>query len=290
MTSAAIALVLCSTFMHAGWNLLARGQPSPPRFFLRMLGFTALVGFLPAAVSEAAAASLPPKAWACVLGSGLCCGVYYLFLGRAYQSLDFTVAYPVTRALPVLLVGLGDLLRGREVTPLGWLALLLVALGCSLVPLRSLRDLALRSYLHRTTAWMLLAAAGTAGYTLLDKVASEVVRQGPASAARYGYFFCLTSWAAYALFLRLFGPGKPDPGPARWRIPALGAILQFGAYWLVLWAYQLTPQASYILAFRQFSIVLGVAAGLYLYREKPLPVRLLGTSLLTCGLLLIAFL
>lgn len=282
-----ITLVLCSTFMHAGWNLLARRQRSETAFFKRMLTVTALVGFVPAVLSEMQARSLTPTAWACVVGSGCCCGAYYLFLARAYESSDFTVAYPVARALPVLFVGVGDVLRGRHLTPMGWLGMSLVACGCLFIPLHSFRDFAVRRYLNRTTLWMLLTAMGTVGYTLLDKVASEVVQQGPATAARYGYVFFLISGVSYAVFLKVFKAEKQNPNHVGWKLPALAACMNFGAYWLVLWAYQLSPQASYIVAFRQFSIVIGTVLAFAIYKERGLIVRLAGTSLLTSGLVII---
>jgi len=287
MNPLVVALVLCSTFMHAGWNLLARRQRSETAFFKRMLTAIVLIGFVPAVLSEMQARSLTPMAWACVAGSGCCCGAYYLFLARAYESSDFTVVYPVARALPVLFVGIGDVLRGKHLTPIGWLGILLVVCGCLLAPLHSFRDFAVRRYLNRTSLWMLLTAIGTTGYTLLDKVASEVVQQGPATAARYGYVFFLISGVAYAVFLKASKTDGQNPNSVGWKLPALAACMNFGAYWLVLWAYQLSPYASYIVAFRQFSIVIGTVLAFAIYKEQGLVVRLTGTFLLTSGLVLI---
>jgi len=248
---------------------------------------TVLVGFVPAVLSEMQARSLTPRAWACVVGSGCCCGAYYFFLARAYGSSDFTVVYPVARSLPVLFVGIGDVLRGRHLAPMGWLGILLVTCGCLLAPLHSFGDFAVRRYLNRASLWMLLTAMGTVGYTLLDKIASEVVQQGPATAARYGYVFFLISGVAYVVFLKVFKTGKQGSNSVGWKLPALAGCMNFGAYWLVLWAYQLSPHASYIVAFRQFSIVIGAVLAFAIYKEPGLVVRLVGTFLLTSGLVLI---
>ena len=64
--------------------------------------------------------------------------------------------------------------------------------------------------------------------------------------------------------------------------------MTFTAYWLILWTYQLTQRASYVVAFRQFSIVIGVVVAFLVYHEKGVAVRLTGTLLLTIGLVLIA--
>lgn len=287
MNPVAVGLILASAFMHAGWNLLARRGRCEAIFFSRLLLVIAAAGLVPAAVSELLARSLTPTAWACVLGSGACCGAYFFGLGRAYGSADFTVVYPVARALPVVLVALGDVLRGRVPTPAGWVGIALVVAGCLLAPLRSFRDFAPRRYFNRAGLWIALTALGTVGYTLLDKLAAETVTQGPATAARYGYVYYLVSFLAYSLLVRLFKPPQRSAGAVGWAEALLGAILNFGAYWLVLWAYQLVERAGYIVAFRQFSIVIGVILAFAIYKEPGRAVRLTGTFLILAGLILI---
>lgn len=283
-----VVIILISTFAHAGWNLLARNQRDDESFFSRMLLIIVAVGFLPAVSSEILVRSITLKAWLCVLGSGLFCGFYYFYLARSYKSLDFTTVYPIVRSLPILLIALGDVLRGRYPTPIGWLGMLLVTSGCFFAPLNSIRDFAIiRKYFNKKILWMSFAAVGTVGYTLLDKIASEVVKRGPATAARYGYMFFLISWLSYNMFHSIFKEEKESLDLIGWKIPFFASLLNFGAYWLVLWAFQLTRYASYITAFRQFSIVIGVILAFTIYKEKGLFVRLTGTFLITSGLVLI---
>jgi drug/metabolite transporter (DMT)-like permease len=288
MTLFPIILILISTFMHAGWNLIARFERSERVFYQKMLTFTLLVGFIPATLSEIQVQSMTPLAWVCVIGSGISASVYLFFLAKAFESSDFSVVYPVARSLPVLFVAFGDVLRGRILTEIGWLGLLLVAAGCVLVPLKSLKEIALHRYLNKTSLWMLLAAMGTVGYTMLDKIAAEVVQQGADTAFRYGYFYFAIQFFPYLGMMRVSGVKKQKPRPASWRLAIPAAILNFSAYWLVLWAYQLSPFASYILAFRQFSIVIGAVMAFILYKEQGVAVRLSGALMITSGLILIA--
>jgi len=288
MSPFVIALVLSSAFMHAGWNLLARYQRCETILFSRFLFIVAVVGFVPGIVSEILTRSLTVKAWICVTGSGFFCGLYYFSLARAYASSDFTVVYPVVRSLPVLLVAFGDVVRGRYPTTIGWVGMWLVVCGCFLAPLHSFRDIAVRSYFNRASLWMFIAAMGTVGFTLLDKIAAETVNQGPATAARYGYIFFLISWITYLVFLKMAKPKENKSGDVGWKLPFIAGCLNFGGYWLILWSYQLTQRASYIIALRQFSIVIGVILAFIIYKEKGLIVRLTGAFLLTCGLVLIA--
>jgi uncharacterized membrane protein len=57
---------------------------------------------------------------------------------------------------------------------------------------------------------------------------------------------------------------------------------------LILWAYQLSPVASYIVAFRQFSIIIGAVLAFILFKEKGFAVRISGALCITSGLILIA--
>jgi drug/metabolite transporter (DMT)-like permease len=288
-----VALVLCSALMHAAWNLLARRRAhagAETIFFARMLAVVALLGLLPIGLSEALTRSLTPKAWACAAGSGLCFGLYFYYLARAYSASDFTVVYPVARALPILFVAVGDVLRGRYPSAIGWTGILLVTAGCFLAPLHSLRDVGAHRYFNRASLWMLLAALGTTGFTLLDKIASEALRQqGPGTAVRYGYVLYLIAWAAYLALTGVFKTPKPLKTSVGWRTPVVGALLTFGGYSLVVWAYQMSRYATYILAFRQFSIVVGVILAFLIYRERGVVIRLAGTFSVTAGLVLIGF-
>jgi drug/metabolite transporter (DMT)-like permease len=255
-----------------------------------LLIVTSVVGFIPAVVSEFITRSMPPLAWLCVLGSGTAAAAYLFFMAKAFQTLDFSTVYPVVRALPVVLVAFADVARGRYLSPFGWMGVLLVAGGCLLVPLRSFKDISIKNYLNINSLWMVLAALGTVGYTMLDKVAAEVVQPGPWTAIRYGYFYFLISLFPYWGMLRASETTQVVRGSASWKLASLAALFQFGAYGLILWAYQLTPYASYVVAFRQFSIVLGSAAALLFYHEQGLVVRLSGALLITSGLVMIAVL
>ena len=290
MSSFVILIVLLSTFMHAGWNLLARFNHAERAFYYKMLVLTLFAGFIPAVWTEINTRSMTYLAWWCVLGSGICAALYLFFLARAYESSDFTVVYPVARALPVIFVALIDVARGRPLTLYGWLGILFVASGVILVPQRSFRDIRLQNYMTKASLWMLLAAMGTVGYTFLDKVAAETVQQSSATAARYGYFYFAISFFPYVGFMKLSRDAEKRDNPKDWKLAIPAALFGFGAYWLILWAYQLSPYASYIVAFRQFSIVIGAIFAFMIFKEQGVVVRLAGASLIVTGLILIAVL
>jgi drug/metabolite transporter (DMT)-like permease len=288
MNGAAILMVLTSTVMHAGWNLLAQRGHSQVAFFRRMLVLIAIAGLVPWTLGQWFVDPLAPKVWACAVSAGVCSGIYCLGLALAYEQAEFTVVYPVARSLPILALGIIDVLRSRHPTLLGWVGMSFVACGCFAAPLRAWSDFAWSRYANRASLAMLLASLGTVGYSLIDKIAAEAIQQGPASAAVYGYVLFVVIWVTFAGTLRLSRrPGSPSVLPA-WPTAGLGAVLCFCAYWLVLWAYQITERVSYVVAFRQFSIVIGVGLAVLLLKEHPSTLRVLATVLITIGLVMIA--
>lgn len=287
MTLNIIGLIFLSTFMHAGWNLLARYNHAERSFYQKMLAIATFVGFIPAVLSELKFPSMNAQAWICVSGSGIFAGLYLFFLARAYEDSDFTIVYPVARALPVLFVAFGDIVRGRTLTFLGWVGIFLVAAGCVIVPQKSLRDIRISNYYNRAGLWMFLAALGTVGYTILDKIGSESIPLGPISAAKYCYFYFAISYLPYLLLLRFFKPRKISNTTNEWVLAAIATMFGFSAYWLVIWAFQLSPYAGYIVAFRQFSIIIGAVIAFIIYKEGGIKVRLVGALSISLGLLLI---
>ena len=288
MSTAAIGLVLVSAFIHASWNVMARRSRAETKFIAGMLPFVAAVGFFPAAAGQVLTHAVSGRIWLYVSASGLCCAVYFHALGRAYESGDFTTVYPVARALPVLLVAVGDVFRGAFPSGMGWLGMALVVAGCIIAPLSRLRDLSWRQYLNRASLWMSLTGLGTVGYSILDKRGVELLRPGPLTAAIYCYFFYLFSFAGYALIVLLLPRGSSaDASGTSWWLPATAGVMSFVGYFLVLWAFQLVDRASYVVAFRQASLVIGVLMAFAMDRRERYFVRLLAVLVITAGLVLI---
>jgi len=274
--------------MHAGWNLLTKRQGTEGRFIDRMLCIVAVTGFIPAIWCELRDPVFDSVILGYVLGAGACCGLYYLFLVLGYKSGDFTFVYPVARSVPVLIIALADVVRGRNPSVGGWIGMLLILAGCLLAPHTKFSEIRLRKYFTRNTIWMLLTALCTVGYTLFDKAAAETVRHGGAGvAARYCYVFFTVSYAVYAVSARLVRVSRDEKTVPGWGWACVGCALNYLAYWLILWVYQLVERASYIVAFRQFSIVIGVVVAFAAFRERGVAVRITAAVAITAGLVLI---
>ncbi len=284
----AVGLVLASTVLHAGWNLLL-GARRDSFILLRITSLVGAVGIIPALITEVTGTSFSPAVWLCAAAAGAAMAIYDLGLTKGYQHGNFTVVYPVARALPILLVAVADAVLGHAPTRVAWVGMALVLVGCVVMPLESLRGFKFAAYFNRTMVWIVVTALGTVGYTLVDHTAANFFDAGPFTAARYGIYEFAFSAFFFAVILRMMRlPPSAVAGRRQWRQIALGALAMFGAYWLVLWSYQISPQASYVVALRQFSIVLGVVAGSFLFKEPARGLRISAAIAIAGGIGLIA--
>ena len=286
-----VSIILVSCLMHASWNLLARRRwGDAVGFFFRMNLWVALLGLAPAVAAQIRWGVLDAKAWLLCTLSAVCLASYYLFLGKGYEMADLSTVYPVARALPVLLVMLVDVIRGVVPTPLGILGVALVVAGCLMAPLKSFGDMSIRAYWNKASVWIILTAAGTTGYTVLDKLASETANAGEHGALFalvYGYFFFAISTVILGVYLRVFVRSlRIMEHFCRWDSVS-ASIFNAGSYILIIWMYQKVVQTSYLVAFRQFSIVVGVVFAFILFNEPGKIPRTCAAVLITIGLVIV---
>lgn len=288
MTPFAVTLVLISALMHAGWNMVLRNQRST-NMFLSMSIVLVVVALAPALLAELIAPSVIVPVWTQIVLGGCCLGIYYLGMTNSYRGGDFTVAYPLARALPVLIVACAELFLGTPPTLVGWIGILLIAGGSVILPLQSFRELHLARYWNRTTLWILLAAFAIAGYTITDSTALRELPKGLGFALRYNVFEAVVAGIVYVLILLVLRENAPLPSRlTEWWLPALAMFFVFGAYTLVLWAFQSDDKASYVIGLRQISIVFGVVAGAYVFRERGARLRIPAAVVITIGVMFVA--
>jgi drug/metabolite transporter (DMT)-like permease len=285
MSLFAIMLVLLSATIHAGWNLLAHSRQVNGNLFFLLHLITAIVGFLPVLIAELTGTSFPLSVWGLLILSGMFQALYFLGLTMGYRYGNFTVVYPVARALPVLFLAVVDISRNRVPSLLGWLGILLVTIGCLLAPLQSLRKITISAYWNRTTVWIIVIMCGTVGYTTVGKVAAELLPSGAGTAARYGVLEATFTLPFLWLFLKWVGePINKLEKLADWKWASIFALLIFCSYWLMLWAYQISPYISYLTALRQFSIVIGVVTASFIFKEPAPILRISAAIMITLGI------
>lgn len=288
MSLFSIVLVLVSAAMHAGWNLLVRDQRGV-NMFISITIVSALVLFPLTLAAEVLAPPVLGTVPLSILAGGALLAIYYFGMTRSYRGGDFTVAYPLARALPVLMVACVEVVLGEAPTVLGWVGILMIAAGSVVLPLQSLRELKISHYWNMTTAWILVTATGIAGYTVVDRAALRQLPNGLPFAVRYAVLEAVTGGVLYWVLLRAAGERIVLPATLKdWKLPAIATLFVYGSYSLILWAFQSDDRASYVIGLRQISIVLGVVGGAYLFRERGARLRIPAAMVIAVGVVLLS--
>ncbi len=299
MTPVAIILVTISAFVHAFWNLLSKRQNPSTAFFFVASAFAAICFSPLLLVYHDAFAFIPARVWVWLGLTSVFEAIYYIGLAGAYRHGDMSVAYPLARALPVILVALltATLGLGKPISLIGVAGILLVVIGCLTLPLHSMRHIQLANYLTACGLLAGLAALGTTGYTLVDNQALIDLRSAPGiglSQIEIAFFYLAMGSITISIVMGatiLLSSSERAELATVWRagkrMAFVTGLLIVGTYGLVLAAMEYAANVSYIAAFRQLSIPLGAVLGILVQRERAYPTKVAGIGILFAGLVLI---
>lgn len=257
-----VAICLLSAVLHAGWNAAVKSQHRPADVMTAQMVVGAVLG-LPALLWTGlpAAAALP---W--MAGSTCINLVIVTALLRAYGLLGFGTAYPVVRALSVMLVTpLATLLSGELLSLYGLLGIGLIVASLLLLAVGNRGP----AFVPRAALfWVALAGLATAGYVLCD--AQGVRRAG--SPLAYGFVVSATNAAAMVVFQGL--------AARRWRSAATHAAVALPiavastvSYLLILWVWSRAPIAP-ASALRDTSSIFAIVIAIVWLREPFTRLRL----------------
>ncbi len=298
MTITALVLVLISAFTHVGWNVLGK-RNHPTAAFLLMATLLGCLCLAPSLLFFGRALAVFPAAvWVWLGVTGFFQALYYVALAGAYRTGDMSVVYPLARSMPVALVACVSVLLGRR-AQLSLAALAgigLIIAGGFVLPLRRF-SVQWSDYRQVATAFALLAAVGTAGYSLVDDHALRLLRSAPglpvspvAVTLLYAFFEGLSS----ALWLTLWIVWRSARRAEVWDVARLhlgrawlaGFFIYLG-YTLVLVAMGFAANVSYVVAFRQISIPLGALVGVFALKEPCYRPKFAGVLIMFAGLVLV---
>jgi drug/metabolite transporter (DMT)-like permease len=299
MTAIGIGLLLASALVHVGWNLVGKRQHPSAAFLLvaNTLGFLCLAPIV--IVFRDALDAFPKSVWLWLTVTGFFQALYYAALAGAYRSGEMSVVYPLARSGAVVFVVLLNVLLGRggQLSGMALGGMALIVLGGLLLPLQSLGDMRLRHYLVPATLLALLAALGTAGYSIVDDEALRIARAAPGlpvgplvATALYSFFEGLTSslWLGVLVLARRQGRAELQEA---WRAQLWQAGLTgvgiYVAYTLVLVSMAFVTNVSYAVAFRQVSVPLGAVVGVLVLGDRPHLPKLVGVTAMFVGLVLV---
>jgi drug/metabolite transporter (DMT)-like permease len=299
MSSLAIGLLFVSALIHVGWNLIGKREHSSPAFLLvaNTLGFLCL---LPAVIVYWEAIGAFPRAvWGWLILTGLFQALYYAALASAYRTGELSLVYPLARSgAVVFVVFLNELLgRGGQLSGLALAGMTLIVLGAFLLPLQKLRDVQPAHYFAPATLLALLAAMGTAGYSIVDDWALRTLRGAPgltagplASTLVYSFFEGVTSSIWLGVLVVGSRPGRVDLGKAwtqQLKQAGLAGIGIYAGYTLVLLSMAFVSNVGYAVAFRQVSVPLGALVGILGLGDRSYLPKLLGVAGMFAGLVMV---
>ena len=299
MTLTAAILLMVSAVAHAGWNLLGkRGQPSLA--FMLAANTFGLLPLLPVVVAGwENLAFFSPQIWLYLTLTGICQAIYYAGLAGAYRNGDLSIAYPLARSMPVILVtcvtailGLGKPLSLQAVS-----GILIVFGGSFILPMRWFSDFRWKNYLNLSSLMALVAALGTTSYSIIDSEALRLLRSsvdqrwlGVQITLIYAFWEGLLSSVWLGLFLAARPAERQELSRLQradfWRAGLAGLGLCVG-YVLVLIAMGYVSNVSYVVAFRQLSIPLGALLGVLVLKEPHPQPKLIGVVAVFAGLVLV---
>lgn len=299
MSLPAILLILLSAVIHVSWNLVGKRNASSVAFFglANLFGVLLLLPVL--LIYGRAAFQIPGPVWVLLAVTGLFEALYYTSLAKAYRYGEMSIAYPLARAFPILFVaGMTGLLgRAERLSVLALVGMLLVFSGCVLLPLENPAKVRWRDYLNPAAGLAVLAAVGTAGYSIADDQALHLLRelpqtQLPAFQAALIYSF----WQALSAAIFMLPICLLTRANRLELVETLHTSLRsafgmgvgiYAGYILVLTAMAFARDISYVVAFRQTSIPLGTLVGVLLLKERAYPLKFIGSLVVFGGLVLV---
>ena len=295
MTLTAIILILLSTCLHAGWNLIAKSSKPSPMFFLVLTIVTSVILTPVLLMNLGGLNGMSAKFWYLLAATGFSQALYYTGLAQSYRYGDISLVYPLARALPVLIVpmvcnGIGI---GKPLSYQAIAGMILIGAGCLIMPVKEFKNWHIRDYWGKALIWVIPAAIGTTAYTIIDSELMKFLAVKAFNVPANTIYSCLISlsilpWlAGLVSFTGRWHDINNYKGRKLLR-PAGAAVACSLAYMLVLASMNYVTNVSYVAGFRQLSIPLGVIMGVVILKEKFYLPRIIGCIIIAAGLILTA--
>ena len=299
MSSTAMILLFMSAFTHAGWNFISkREHPTLSFYFVGNIFGTLCV--LPILyVYRSHIGMIPATVWVYVTISGFCLAVYMALLAGAYRYGDLSIAYPIARSLPVVIVTAGAMIIDRD-TILRWpyfVGIIFVVGGCVLLPLVSLREFSIKKFINVSCLLAVLSAVFISGYTLVDHEALRFLRErtgsffNPVNATLiYMVLEAITSSVWKGVLVLINAKERENCKVVMRDYKGAAALTGLGiyiTYGLVLASMNYVSNIGYVAVFRQLSIPLGAIFGIILLKESTHFPKIIGIIMIFSGLVFV---
>lgn len=299
MTWIAIVLVCISAVFHAAWNLISKKNDPSATFFAVSMCFGALITSPLLFIYFDTYFLLSAEAWIGTVLTGIWQTMYFFSLAASYRHGDISIAYPLARSSPLIVVTISGLLLGHS-DLISWLCIIgvvVIVVGTFLLPMKSFGDFSLKNYCNKMALFALIAACGTALYSITDDhvLRSIADQELGLSELDITLLYIGIQAASVAFFTSLAVVVRKDTRERyihlfrhEKRLPFVVAFISYLTYILVLLAYQYADEVSYVVAFRQLSIPLGAVLGVCILKEPASVPKFLAVLIIMCGLIMVA--
>lgn len=267
--------VLFAAFLHAGWNAIIKFGADKLQGMVLLSVAHALIG-----LAMVIAFPLPDRAalgWLAI--SVILHLIYKTFLTIAYQKGDLSRVYPISRGTaPVMVLAVSLLFLNDEFNAKQIAGVVLVGVGILLMA----RGVFAHGERRDLLPYALMAATGTAGYTLADGIGARVSMH---PSAFIGWVFVLDS-VLFTSWVLLFKGRKVLPTTPRvWALGLVAGSASVAAYWIAVWAMTVAPIAL-IATLRETSVLFAVLIGIVFLKERPDKGKLIAAIVIVGGVVL----
>lgn len=292
MPLTALVLILLAAVLHAGWNFLAKSSHDTIAFLWWGVSLGAL-GYGAWLVSLGPGVFLLPASWIPFLISAASEVGYFVTIVRGYALGDLSLVYPLSRGTaPLFVIVWSALFLGERLPLVGYLGIALMMIGVYVASLTengasNLFQLGtltapLRSHAAR---WALASAFFISIYSLSDRAALQAT---PPLVYNFWVYAGNTVFWSPIVWPRTRFLQNVYELRSNWPRLIAGSVMTVSAYVAVLLALTLTS-ASYVVAGRGTSVVVGALLGTLVLKEGFGAVRVFGAILMVAGLALTAF-
>ena len=278
MVGLAFSLVLISATLHALWNFLTKRVSG--NLSVLYIGMSAMcILLLPFVVFIWRSDPLTPAAYPYVIATSIVHALYFFALSQAYRYGNISTVYPVARGFGVIGTALIAIaLLNERVTVAGLCGIISTGLGIFVIGSSVARGIESKRGL-----WFAVAVGFTMiGYSIVDKSAMVVIHP-----VTYIFFLFMLSMLLLTPYMVI---ARRRELVVAWKEQKrYGLIIGLGAtvgYLLILLVFR-TAQVSYVVAVREFSVVLGSLLGVIYLRESLSIRKLIGILLVVTGLILV---
>ena len=235
--------------------------------------------------------------WLYLVATGFCLAIYFSSLSASYQRGDMSLLYPLIRSSPLIVVmtvlfvfGEGDVISQYCI-----IGTVLIVVGCFILPIRDIKLIQPSNYLNSASFFALMAAFGTAGYSMIDDRAIDLLRNSEIISLEVWQITCLYIFfegLSCVVWLFLFTLLSSIERANLKKIIREGVgpsictgIGIYGTYILILFSMSYASNVSYVVAFRQVSVPIGTIMGVVILKESSYMAKYIGVVVIFVGLL-----